>query len=241
MGTAVDGIFHAVGKLTNAVRPNHLAISEMQIGRLGRIVDLERKSKLNLRFFGRSYHPASDYELPLPNRLHGRLKKKWITGNGLQLSNGIVFSNNQDKFHFPFDAREPSLSGVSGAYSICGKAAQLVLRDLTARVRRRALGSRLRKKNREQKTKKGLSEWRDRRHEALIASGNEPGTMIEDDGLQTVTRPLDGWTKGMPSPDKSHYRTSAEPGLHLSGTRVYQACGLLQRSRLHRTNPAVED
>ena len=157
MGTAVDGIFHAVGKLTNAVRPNHLAISEMQIGRLRRIFDLERKREWNLRFFWRSYHPASDYETPLTNRVHGRFNKEWITGNGLQLRDGIVFTNNQDEFHFPFDAREPSLSRVSGAHRICGEAAELVLRDVTARLRRRALGNRLRKKNREQKTKKGLS------------------------------------------------------------------------------------
>lgn len=59
MSAAANGIFHAVGKLTNAVRPNHLAIFEMQIGGLGRVFDLERKSKRNLRFFGIPDHPAS--------------------------------------------------------------------------------------------------------------------------------------------------------------------------------------
>ena len=157
MGPTVDGIFHTVGKLTNAVRTDHFAILEMQVGRLRRIFDLERKRKRNLRFFRRSYHPAPDYEAPLTNGVHGRFNKEWITGNGLQLGDGIVFTNNQDEFHFPFDAREPSLSRVSGAHRICGKAAELVLRDVTARLRRRALGNRLREKNREQKTKKGLS------------------------------------------------------------------------------------
>jgi hypothetical protein len=148
MGTAADGVFDSVSEFADFVGANHLPIGEMQVRRFGRV---------NLRFLGRSYRPASDHESPLTNRLHGRLKKEWVTGNGLQLSNGIAFSNNQDEFHFPFDARAPSLSGVSGAHSICGNAAELVLRDLNARLSRRALWSRLRNKSREQKTKNGLS------------------------------------------------------------------------------------
>src|SRR5580692_3914733 len=118
MSAAANGIFHAVGKLTNAVRSNHLAVAEVQIGRLGRIFDLEGKSKRDFRLPERSYQVAADHEMPLTNRLHRRLNKKWVTGNGLQFGDGIVFTNYQEEFHFPLSPREPSFPRVNGTKSI---------------------------------------------------------------------------------------------------------------------------
>lgn len=118
MSAPISGMFHAVGKVTNAVCTDPFAFLEMQGGRRRRIFDLERKSKRDVCLPERPYQVASDHESPLTNRVHGRCNKEWVTGNGSQLGDGIVFTNNQEESHFPLNAREPSLSGVNGAHSI---------------------------------------------------------------------------------------------------------------------------
>jgi len=61
----------------------------------------------------------------------------------LQVGNGIVNPNDQDKLDHPFGVRNPSFSWVNGPYEIRAEATQLVLLEMNARkfrVRRSALG-----------------------------------------------------------------------------------------------------
>src|SRR6185437_1045185 len=101
MGTAADGVLDSVGEFADLVGTNHLPIGEMQVGRLGRILDLECKRKWNLCFSGLT-HKAADREAPLADRLHCGIEKEPITGNSLQVSYGTVNTNNQDKLDYPF-------------------------------------------------------------------------------------------------------------------------------------------
>jgi len=71
---------------------------------------------------------------------------EWV-GTCLQVGNGIVNPNDQDKLDHPFGVRNPSFSWVNGPYEIRAEATQLVLVEMNARkfrVRRSALGRWLR-------------------------------------------------------------------------------------------------
>jgi hypothetical protein len=171
MGSAVNGIFDSVGEFADLIHTNHLAVGEMQICGLGRIFDLERKGKRYLRFAGTTVH-SDRCEAPLANRLHCGIQKERIAGNGLQVGNGTVNSNDQGELDDPFGVCEPSLSWVNCVYDVQGKAAQFILPELNAgklRARGSALVRYMRKENQEQEMLKSLGQRRGQQHETLIA------------------------------------------------------------------------
>lgn len=183
MGMPTDRVVDSISEFTNLVGTNHLSVGEMQVGRFGRMFDLECERKWNLYFSGPTRKTA-DKKPPLADRLHCGVEKERIAGNSFQANDGTVNANNQDKLDHSLLVFKPSLSWINGLHEVREQATQLILCELNARefrARLSALGRCLRKESQQKEMKNN-----ERRHKALIARKNNRHSLSKEDGVQSA-------------------------------------------------------
>jgi hypothetical protein len=84
MGTVTESVFDSISEFADLIGANHTFVGEMQVCRLGRILDGEGERERNLSFYGTTVHQDC-LETPLANGADCGIDEQRITRNGLHV------------------------------------------------------------------------------------------------------------------------------------------------------------